>query len=560
MHPVTARFLTALTASHTVVVSADAYRAGVLIQADLPILDGSVTVDAASGARRQLTLTVADPGFLPVAETAPYGVEITTARGIRYPDGATELVPLGVFTVETMTATDGGPVTVTGPDRAKTVTDARFLTPHPSDTGHTVAEEIEDLVLSALPAGVTAAFTNTGDLGGDATPSVVWDRERWDAVQELATGVGAEVFFDAAGDVALRPVPAITDPIVWVARVGPAGALTGHTRGIGRTDTYNVVVALGERTDGAAPVRYEARDDTPTSPTYTGGPFGVVPFFYTSPLLHTAGGAEAAARALLARKRALGREVDFTAVPNPALDAGDVIAVAFTDGTLERHIVDRVTIPLTPTGLMGVTTRTGDPALNVEDLDPAYPPDPDPGETPPPGGDTPTTGGGQPPDPQTADGDTITQNHTVTADTLTAGWYIHYNTRGALGERWVGTGSPLGNSGDATTWAGNDPLGRGGTDRQYEYLFLRTFTEGNPLEKMMANTTLTAVSGNGSTDTRRGGSYLQFPLFFSPAWFVGKRGPPPATSTTPRNASTCPPHQGNPARTPSPPGRPPNSS
>jgi hypothetical protein len=50
-------------------------------------------------------------------------------------------------------------------------------------------------------------------------------------------------------------------------------------------------------------------------------------------------------------------------VPNPALEAGDVIRVRFPDGSTETHLVDAFDVPLDADNAMNITTRSENPAL-----------------------------------------------------------------------------------------------------------------------------------------------------------------------------------------------------
>ena len=213
------------------------------------------------------------------------------------------------------------------------------------------------------------------------TPFLVWSSERWTAAQDLATANGAQLFFAPDGSLTIQKVPSIASPVAWFVNAGADGVLITYSKAVTREETYNGVVAMGERADGVSPARAVALDTDPSSPTVWGGPFGKVPFFFTSPIITTPAGAQRAADGLLAIKRALGRSVSLTAIVNPALDAGDVIGVRLPDGTLERYLVDRLTVPLDPRSPLLIEARTGSPTLVITDL-PATAPTADPYPTP----------------------------------------------------------------------------------------------------------------------------------------------------------------------------------
>jgi hypothetical protein len=381
MYSTSAAFAAAVRGSHTVAIQVDAYSSGTLIASNIQVESGSVTVSAASGVRRQLSLTVSDVSVSPFGSSpiSPYGVELHVSRGITLLNGTTELIPLGVFRVESMTSPRQGEVVIVAPDRSAKIIDAKFLIPTMSNTGLGLAAQISALVTDVYPSGVSV--TNV-DVPATSVPWLLWDQERWDAIQKLATAVGAVVFFDVAGNVVLRLAPTISDAVAWYVNSGAQGVMIDASREITRAETYNVVVAVGERSDGVVPARAVSQDNDTTSATYVGGPFGYVPFFFSSPLITTSGGATTVADALLARKRSLGRECTLSCVPNPALDVGDVIGVRFPDGSLERHVVDQLTIPLDATSPMQITTRTPAPYLVITDVPIPLSPIPDGSFTP----------------------------------------------------------------------------------------------------------------------------------------------------------------------------------
>jgi hypothetical protein len=363
VYAVSTRYLDALRQSHNVRLQVDAYRAGVLVRADLPIAGGSVSIDATSDVRRQLDLSVADPTLAPVAgdtsgPLTPFGTELFVRRGVAFPDGTVEWVPLGWFRVQAVTASlSAGVVRVQGVDRSRAVADAKFLTPTQSVTTNTIPNEIKRLVQGALPTAVFVDMTGVTS----ATPELIWEQERWAAINDLARTIGAECFFNADGQCVLRTVPGVDSAVSWYVDAGETGVLVEGSQDTSRESTYNGVVAVGERTDNFAPYSATVTDDNPSSPTYWLGPYGQVPYFYTSASITTLTQAQSAATGLLARTKGLTRQVSLSSVPNPALDAGDVIQVVFPDASYERHVVDSLSIPLDPSEAMPIGTRSTDP-------------------------------------------------------------------------------------------------------------------------------------------------------------------------------------------------------
>jgi hypothetical protein len=363
VYAVSGQFLDALRRSHVTVLRVDAYRGSTLLASDLPISGGSVTVDGGAQVRRTLSLTVADPSLDPkvdpLAVLAPFGSDLVVKRGIRFPSGAVELVPLGRFRVESVQAAVAqDAINVTGSDRAATVKDARFTAITRSNTANSVVAEITRLIRDALPGlPVTNLTTAT-----NSTPSVFWERERWDAIEQLGQAIGADVYFDPNGNGVIAPAPAVTNPPAWWVDAGELGVMVDGSRETSREYTYNGVVASGESGGDTAPVTSTVWDTNPASPTYWLGTFGKKPFFYVSPLLTTVAQCTSAATSMLGRVRGMIRQLDLSCVPNPALESGDVIRVLFPDATVETHLVDSFTVPLDPSTAMTLKTRSPDPA------------------------------------------------------------------------------------------------------------------------------------------------------------------------------------------------------
>lgn len=366
MFAVTTTFVAALRQAHTAVVQVDAWRSGSLVKASLPILDGAVTVDSGSKVRRVLNLTLGpEAGLWDLL--APTGTELRPKRGIRYPSGDVEWVPLGRFDVDTqaMGYAPGGTMTLTAPDRWVRVQRAKFEAPKESVPGATIRSEISRLVLEAVPGvTVTDTATSTATIG-----AVAWDTDRDAAVEAMAKAIGAEVFFDVDGNLVIRDVPTLTSrPSSWLVDASATGVLLDADRERNRQRTYNVVVVTSTTVDGSVPFSpVTVADNDATSPTYVGGAFGRVPYFYSDPLIKTTGQATSAGTTILERVRGLAAQLSLTSVVNPALDSGDVIDALLPrerpdmDRPVERHLVDKITVPLTIGGTQSVATRSSRP-------------------------------------------------------------------------------------------------------------------------------------------------------------------------------------------------------
>lgn len=363
MYPVSTTFAAALRSSHAVAVRVDAYYDGDPLLEDIEILGGSVNVGSGDGVRRTLDLTIADRGLWSTLDVV--GIELHPSRGVRYPDGTVELVPLGIFQLDAtgMRMAPGGGISVrSAPDRWAMVQRAQFESPAASVRTNTIPAEAVRLVLAAVPAASSSVLTTDTTVVG----ALVWDRDRAAAANDLVGSIGAEAFFDVAGDVVVQDVPLLSQSPVWTVDASPSGVMLDGDLGRDRSRTYNVVVASMAAIDGRTPFAPQVAADTdPTSRTYVSGPFGRVPYFYSSPLFRSTGQALAAAQARLLQLKAVNAQLSLTAVVNPALDKGDVITVLTPDGINELHMIDSVTIPLDVGGTQQITTKSGWPDGDV---------------------------------------------------------------------------------------------------------------------------------------------------------------------------------------------------
>lgn len=368
MWPVSQRFLDALTASHEVVSEVDVWRGGVLLAENIPVQSGTVSIDESSNVRRTLDLELADPSLNPAdanALLAPMGTELRVRSGIKYPEGDSELVPVGVFGVDAVSRAGMMEAPqVKASDRARKVAEYRLLIPLKIAADRSVVEYIASIVRYA---------DNTWDvvdLSGvdDYTTAVTVESERWDAIELLAKSIGCEVFFDADGACVIRQVPAdLTVDPVWTLTPGDGGTLGNYSAEITREGVYNGVVVTGEATEDApAPTCFLYQK---TGPFRWGGPFGKVPRFYSSPLLRTDRACRLAADSLLHRSTGMAQKVIPTAIRNPALDVGDLIEVRLPDGTTQRQIVSKLSFTLGPDEpAMTVETRTSADPQEADDV------------------------------------------------------------------------------------------------------------------------------------------------------------------------------------------------
>lgn len=361
MRTVTAAFDEAVRTSHRIAVQATVTDS-TGTETTVPVIDGTVTLDQTAAIRGRCDVTLVDDGTLGLVPTAsssllaPYGNELRLARGITYPDGTTETIGLGVFRIQDAEITDdpgGVQIRVAGLDRAARITDARFEEPYNVASGTNYATAILTVIQAAYP-DVTYDLTSTPL----TTPALIAQEgdDRWKFATDMATAVAMRLYFD--GDGTLRLVPdSLGDPVATISE-GQDGVLVTASRRWTREGTYNRVIATGENTSETAPARGVATDDNPLSPTYYYGPFGRVPRFYASPFITTDAQAAGAAQKLLNDQLGTSEQVSFGSLVLPHLEPGDTVTVTrVRSGINEAHILDSLTLPLSPEGTMSGQTR-----------------------------------------------------------------------------------------------------------------------------------------------------------------------------------------------------------
>lgn len=370
--PVSDAFLAALRGSHPIAVSAvlcdpPGQTGTAPTGRKLAVVDGTVTLDGTADVRGSLDVTVAEawptgrPGAVALA---PYGAEVFVTRGVVLGNGRVERAPLGFYRLSNVEQDEApaGTLRLTGQDRMAGLIEAKLTGLRQFVGGTTLGAIVDSLVADVYPDAVVS--------WDDATSSttipyarIVEENDRWGFLNDLITAHGKEWHFDYRGVLVIRTPP---DPaaVVWEASAGHAGVLTSVGRSRTREGVYNGVVATGNSQDDFAPASAVAVDDDPDSTTWWDGPFGRVPYVYESENIYTLGQAEAAAAAILRRVKGLPYAVDFSQVPNPALEPEDSVRITYPPVrglhppvASEVHALEQVRVPLTADGAMACGTR-----------------------------------------------------------------------------------------------------------------------------------------------------------------------------------------------------------
>lgn len=214
----------------------------------------------------------------------------------------------------------GARVPLDADDLVREVVMDRFLAPSSPKSGATVLSEVRRLLADAMPVTVAAGVVDA------AVPtSVVYERERMDAVEDLLARI--QCTYRTTGDGQLEVVPVAAQAPVWTVAGGDGGALVSVQRSQALEGLYNAAVAEGSTDDGRELV---GRALEPTGPLRYGGPHGRYPVFQSSTgLLKTQQAVDSAAATLLAGQvSSRSVELRVTCLPHPGLQLWDWVTVA----------------------------------------------------------------------------------------------------------------------------------------------------------------------------------------------------------------------------------------
>jgi hypothetical protein len=341
-------FKAAVTGAHTLATRCDLLVGGQLTISGLPLAEsaGSVTLDRTAAVRGRCGVTIAAPDLIPRTPfdpITPFGAELQVWRGVLLSTGP-ELVSLGVFPIQDLTTDEtAATMQLNLLDRAQRVIDAGFETTEVIPAGTPVPDAIAELISNGVP-GLQFRF-----VGSDVvTPLLVYDTstssDRWAAAQALAASIGCDLYFDGVGACTLVPIPDPSSGPVANLVDGAGGVVVSLSKKWDRAPAYNAVIGTSSGT--GTPIGAVARDLDPTSPSYYYGPFGKKPTAYQAAFT-SQDQAQTAVDGKLRQGLGVAQSLDLTAVPNPALEPGDIVAVRRTlIGVDEVDVLDATTIPL----------------------------------------------------------------------------------------------------------------------------------------------------------------------------------------------------------------------
>jgi hypothetical protein len=122
-------------------------------------------------------------------------------------------------------------------------------------------------------------------------------------------------------------------------------------------DVFNAVLISGSSSSLDVPVRGDAYDNDPASPTQWGGPFGYKPLPETTELATTDTQALIMAQGRLQQVAGLAESLQIPAVCNPAAEASDTVRVIRPELGIDTiHMLDHFPVPLFG-GVQNIDTR-----------------------------------------------------------------------------------------------------------------------------------------------------------------------------------------------------------
>ena len=368
----TERFLNEVRRSHTVYAYVDVIAPNQEAKR-LVAVDGEVNVDRTGQFRRVGRIECIDPfgEFIPDGNTGiltPFGTEVRPYRGVKYSDGTIEVHPLGVFRLansqfkESASAagSSGVRISLNMFDRSRTVTRDAFTSTYTVPAGTNIIDAIKVILARTFPDleydAVSTPLVTTA-------PKVYATKDDpWKAVTELAKSIGCEIYFDVLGTVVIAPptdVDALPAPDFSYIE-NRKNTLIDLQKVYSDEPGFNGVIVEAQSTaDELPPVRAEAWDNEPTSPTYRLGPYGEVPMFVTDSNVKTVADAQAMADSLLKGQIGFAAQLSVTSWVNPALEAGDTIQVERQRlGVTGLYTVDSFNVPLRKEGTQNLKLRT----------------------------------------------------------------------------------------------------------------------------------------------------------------------------------------------------------
>lgn len=302
---------------------------------DVPLIDGSVSVDYTRDERRTMDITIDalhpdDPSQdieIGVTELW-YDKIIKIYRGL-FLEGQPEdafVVQIGTFLID-QTESPHFPwqIHITGRDFTKKLLKDKFGVA----TTFTATTLVEDAIRGVIvAAGITQYNIPVTGKTLDVDFAYEHGVERWKAVKDMATAFGYEVFFNPQGIFTMQLfTDPLTAPLAYSFTTGTSGNLATYTKMANDSLIVNDLVVLGQ-TNLRVPVFGRAENNDPSSPTRIEGNLGRRSDTYESALVTTNEQAQALADTMLKIVALESFQIDMEALVIPWLEVGTAVEFA----------------------------------------------------------------------------------------------------------------------------------------------------------------------------------------------------------------------------------------
>ena len=329
------------------------------------ITDGQVTEDNEQTVRRTAQFSAVDDTGLWTPESAsdiltPFGNMFKAYRGVAYGPNDIEYMLLGTFHITDAEIVDGGEgilVNVTGNDTFQSISEHGFLDAVPIYQNTAIEDAIQTLLqaigfgglntnLQSVDASTSVTATLTYHIGDDPAQ----------ALKDLASAAGCDIWFDVNNTLMMAPPPDLPDTADWTVQEGNQTPGLGNLLAMDRRltrgqDQPNYVIVTQENAGSEGHIHSGvAFDNDPDSPTYIYGKYGIVSKQYSSRIAIY--DAQCAAEAQHYLSQHLGRmeQDQLTILANPAMEVGDVVLINRAESKMVnvKIILDQITHPLVP--------------------------------------------------------------------------------------------------------------------------------------------------------------------------------------------------------------------
>lgn len=250
-------------------------------------------------------------------------------------------------------------VSVNGRDYTKKCMLSKFATATAFASGTAIETAIKAM---AQNAGIVKfLMPPTGrSLGKD----YVYERgvSRWEAMKDIASAFGYELFFDAQGYLVMREyLDPVTAPIAYTLGTGPIdGNLVSYSKSLNDSRIYNKIVVTGESSEaGIPPVSAVATNTNPDSPTRI-AKLGERVYQYTSSFITTTPQAQDVADKFLQIHALEEFDLNFSSIALPWLEVGEIVEFIDprpSDGQPTRFLLSSLNIPLGLEAMSGNAKR-----------------------------------------------------------------------------------------------------------------------------------------------------------------------------------------------------------